>query len=85
MVEVLILYLVFCLTTSFTAYILLINPVLKRLQLEEPDSYVAESPNLAGMVFIILATLVAPILFIPAIVPSFGEAFKETLFETLKD
>lgn len=85
MAELLILYAVFCITTSLTTYIILAAPVLKRLSEEEPDNFIANQPVLAAFVFIVLATLVAPILFIPAIVPSFGETFKESLFESLKE
>jgi hypothetical protein len=84
MVDLLILYVIFCVATAVTAYVSLVRPVLERLIEEAPESEVAESPILSVLVFLILSILVAPTLFVPAIFPNYGENFKEALFETLK-
>ena len=85
MVEFLICYFVFAITTSIVCYINLVGPVLKRLKAERPLSDISQSPLLSIMVFILIGVIIAPIVFIPSIVPKHALVFQDALFETLAE
>lgn len=85
MVEALILYCIFALTTSLAGYITLVKPVINRLRHEQPLSDIAQSPTIASFVFIVVGFLVAPAMFLPTIIPSYAKTFQESLFETISE
>lgn len=79
------IYLIFCLTTSITAIINLMQPVLERLRKSQPTNNLVENKFLTYFVFLIMGILVAPFLILPAIIPHLTETFQDTLYESIKD
>jgi len=79
------LYLIFAITTALAAAITLMKPVLKRLAVTSPSNTLVEYKFITYSVFTILATLVAPLLFIPTIIPSLNLVFQDSFYESVKD
>lgn len=82
--EVLIIYLIFCLTTSIMASIFILRPALTMVGIVEPLNPVIEYTWLTYIVFFCLSMLTAPALFMSVIIPSFGDRFKNTLAKSLE-
>ena len=78
-------YLVFCLTTAVHAAWGLLTPVILKLKEEQPENPLVANKFLTYLVFICLATILAPVLLIPCIIPSFEVAFKNSLYSSVKD
>ena len=84
MESLLIIYSIFALTTAITAMIVIIAPVLVRLDKEDPGNVLLETLLITKSTFFVLSLLIAPLLLVPSIVPKYCEIFKENLFESLK-
>ena len=67
------------------AAIFLYNPVINKLQQNQPLNPVAENPVIGHFVFFCMSMLAAPLVFFATIVPSTAEKFKNTLETSLKD
>ena len=65
MLELLIGYLAFAVTTGMTACLLLFNPVMSSMS----DTVYSENKIVSYLVFFVLSTLFAPIAFICVIIP----------------
>lgn len=72
-------YMLFALTTGATACYELLAPVIAAIKRERP----MQSETLFYIVFFILCTLAAPLIFLSCIIPSFGDAAKIKLKEEL--
>lgn len=85
MVEALILYAIFALTTSLTGYVTLIRPALERLKHEQPLHDMAQAPIMSAAVFIIMGFLVAPIIIFPTLFPGAGKKFQNSFYNTITE
>jgi len=74
------LYCLFALTTGITSVYEILMPVLRT---RRNDGYALENVFVIYMVFFVLTTIVAPIMFLNCIVPSMGERFKKSLYHGL--
>ena len=79
------LYIIFAVTTALAAAITLMKPVLKRLAVTSPTNTLIEYRFITYLVFTILATVMAPFLFIPTIIPSLNLVFQDSFYESVKD
>ena len=73
-------YILFCLTTSITAAIELLSPVLAKQVTEKGR---VESKVTIYIVFMIITTIFAPAIFFSCIIPSMSERFKLYLYKGL--
>ena len=76
-------YAVFCLATAITAAITLLAPTLEKLLKNQPNNILVDYTPLTYMVFVVMAVLVAPVLFFPALAGS--DKFKDSLYNSVKD
>jgi fucose permease len=74
------LYCLFALTTSITAIYEILMPVL---QTRRNDGFELENVFVVYVVFFILTTFVAPVIFLSCIIPSMGDRFKKSLYHGL--
>ena len=79
------LYIIFAVTTALAAAITLMKPVLKRLAVTSPTNTLIEYRFITYLVFTILATVMAPFLLIPTIIPSLNLVFQDSFYESVKD
>lgn len=77
--EYLIMYGLFALTTAIAGTLELCGPLLKEFD-RGPGK---EHPYLLVFVFFIGAILIAPLLLIPTIIPSQGEAFRNKFHQIM--
>lgn len=85
MAELLIIYALLALTTAIASAFTILVPVLKELSREQPDNTLVENPLLTYLTYISIGIIVAPILFVPTILPTYNEIFKEHLLKSIKD
>lgn len=76
-------YLLFGVTTSLTALYEIFVPVLKELQVLQPESNIVEYKWLVYFTFFVLTLLLAPLMLPSCIIPSWGERFKAALVKVL--
>ncbi len=69
-------YLLFASTTAIVAVLELFNPVLSLLEKSAPEVNVVEYKHISKFVFLVFAFSVAPVIFLPCIIPSIGERFR---------
>lgn len=72
-------YALFALTTAIAAMYELVLPVFKEVTKEQPNTPLVEYKTITISTFFLLCVLVAPLVFIPSIVPSRGERFRSAL------
>lgn len=75
------LYVLFAMTTAIAALFELYLPVLKSVQLRNPDNTVIHNRKLTLFTLVILALVLAPLIFPSCIIPSMGQRFRDTLEE----
>ena len=73
-------YMLFALTTSLTALYELVYPVMRK---QEQENGPIENKGLYYFIFLTLNTLVAPMVFLMCIIPSWGERFRASLQNSL--
>jgi hypothetical protein len=74
MIELLYAYLAFALATGVISWLYLFKPCLKEAQLLGIQNEITLSPKLTGTVWVILNTLLAPVVFLIVLVPTFYQA-----------
>lgn len=85
MAELLIAYLIFSMTTSITAIILLMKPVITELKKDQPLNLLVQYPFLTYFTFLIMGILLAPLLILLLLIPNSNPIFQDTLYDSLKD
>lgn len=81
--EILMWYILFCVTTSLTAIYELFVPVMRILQKDHPDNPVIEYKYITYLVFFSIGMLTAPLLIISCILPEYSNRFREALLKSL--
>jgi hypothetical protein len=71
MIELLYGYLAFALATGIVSWLYLFRPCLKEAQLLGIKNEITDSPGLTSIVWILINTLIAPVVFLIVIVPTF--------------
>lgn len=82
--EFLIVYAIFCLTTALMGNLFLLRPVLGEVNKNQPLNPVIAYSYITHAVFFLVSMLMAPMMFLSVIVPSFGDRFRFTLTESLE-
>lgn len=82
--EYIITYFIFCLTTALMAVAFLLKPVLLNVKKNQPLNPVIQYTSISYIVFFSVSMILAPMMFLSVIVPSFGDRFRFTLGETLE-
>lgn len=77
------LYLLFALTTGFTSYYELFSPVWG--EIKKTNSIGALTTLVSGFIFISAATILAPIMILPCLVPGLGEAFRTSFKQAIEN
>ena len=72
-------YALFALTTAIAAMYELVFPVYKEVAKEQPDTPLVEYKTITLSTFFVLCFMIAPLVFIPSIVPSRGQRFRSAL------
>jgi hypothetical protein len=78
--EVFLLYVLFAVTTSLTSIYELVIPVIS---LRKTENLPTLQLYILYPVFVVLNTIIAPLVFLSCIVPSFGERFRVALYNGL--
>jgi hypothetical protein len=73
--EALIIYTVFAITTGICSWLFYYRPVLQEARELRVDNSFTRSPILSSFVYMIISTLIAPMVFIPLFNPMQGMAF----------
>lgn len=81
--EVILWYFLFASTTSFAALYEIVGPVLRELEVHNPEDNMIQNKYLSYFVFFGMGLLFAPLLLLPCLVPSVGESFRLTLLKAL--
>lgn len=76
-------YILFVLATTIASMYELFLPVLTSLKITHPDLKVLEYKGITLMTFACITLVTAPLMLLPCIVPSMGERFRKSLWETL--
>jgi len=76
-------YLIFCLATTIASMYELFIPVISSLSITHPELPVIQHKWITLTTFVCITTIVAPIMLLPCIVPSMGERFRKSLWDTL--
>lgn len=81
--EVLMWYVLFAITTSLTAMYELFVPVIKELEILQPENNVVEYKWICYTTFFLLTIVLAPLILPSCIIPSLSGRFKKTLLMAL--
>ena len=76
-------YILFALATTIAALYELFVPVVNSLSLTHPEIQVIQYKWITLSTFTCITLIVAPLLLLACIVPSMGERFRKSLWETL--
>jgi|LakMenEpi03Aug12_release.lakeMendotaPanAssembly.Ray.scaffolds.fasta_scaffold127660_3 hypothetical protein len=76
-------YILFALATTIAALYELFIPVINSLSLTHPEIQVIQHKWITLATFTCITLVVAPMMLLPCIVPSMGERFRKSLWETL--
>ena len=83
--SVLEFYILFCITTSITSILDIFWPVISLAKKDGVKNEVTESPVFSTIVFFLINTIIAPLLFFVIIVPSLNEQATRGLSKALRD
>lgn len=81
--EFLMYYAVFAVATALAALYEIFWPVVREVSANFPDTNIGSKPVLTCFSLTVFAVIVAPLVFLPCVVPKFGARFKHTLYEQL--
>lgn len=76
-------YLIFALATSLFALLDIFYPTMKQAQAEGVDNTLTQNPKLSYFVYLCITTIIAPLVFLPLLVPSLNERFREGIAKTV--
>lgn len=74
-----ILYILFALTTAFTSLYEILLPVIQRRK----ETFKVENELVVYITFFSLSFLIAPLIFLNCIIPSMGDRFRNSLYNGL--
>lgn len=74
-----ILYILFALTTAFTSLYEILLPVVRRRK----EEFKVENELVVYITFFSLSFLIAPLIFLSCIIPSMGDRFRNSLYNGL--
>jgi hypothetical protein len=78
-----IIYLVFALTTSICAWLFYYLPISREALQKGVKNTFTNSPLLSSIVYIVISTFIAPMLFLPLFSETHGKQFRQALREEI--
>jgi hypothetical protein len=78
-----ILYIVFALSTSICAWLFYYLPVTREAKSRGIENSFTSSPVLSSIVYIVISTVIAPMLFLPLFSEIHGKQFRQALREEI--
>lgn len=76
-------YLTFALATSLFALIDIFMPSMKQARNEGIDNVLTQNPKLSYFIYVCITTIIAPVVFLPLVIPSLNERFREGVCRTI--
>jgi hypothetical protein len=77
-------YVLFAVTTALAALIELFLPVVSELRIREPKLQVSEHWIVTLLSLVLFAVILAPIIVLPTLIPSYSDRFKQALMSGLE-
>ncbi|HEY9706379.1 MAG TPA: hypothetical protein V6C58_28340 [Allocoleopsis sp.] len=78
-------YLLFAVTTAAAAHYELVSPVFNMLEMINDKHNLIQYRFIASITFFLMNVVIAPIIFLPCVVPKMGVAFREGLLNAFKE
>lgn len=78
-------YILVCLTTAIAALYEIYFPVMRQLDIINPDNVVAQNKILGYTTMFLASILFTPVIFFAVIIPSWGENFRQSMLKSLVD
>lgn len=72
-------YIIFAFSTAITACYLWFSPLVAEARSKNIKNSFTNSPKLSIVVYILVTAIISPLLVLPILVPSIGEAFERGL------
>lgn len=72
-------YLIFVFSTAFFALIDVFMPVLKQARTSGVKNTLTQNPKLSCTVYFFVTAVMAPLVFLPMLVPSMNERFRQSI------
>lgn len=85
MIEFLQYYLVFAIATAITSCYFFFWPCLKQAREDEIDSTLANTPLTSCAVYTVVATIMAPVLFLILFIPGVAQNYTDGLNNIIRD
>ena len=85
MIEFIIVYISMALATSLVCWWYLFWPAVRDAQLDEIENDITRSPYLSSIVFVIINTILAPLVIFAIFVPSAFEGAKQGITKAIRE
>lgn len=76
-------YIIFALATSLFALIDIYYPILKQAMSDGVLNALTLNPKLSCFVYVCITTIIAPLVFLPILIPSLNERFRDGITKTV--
>lgn len=81
--ELIAYYIIFCLATSITCCLMFYWPVIVEARQLNIDNEFTRYPVLSTVIYLVITTIVAPLLFLPLVSETKAELFKKGLRKSI--
>jgi hypothetical protein len=78
-------YLIFALATSIMALIDVFLPTLNQARRDGISNVLTDNPKLSVFVYLVITTIIAPLILLPLLVPSMNTRFRNSLANTVRE
>lgn len=78
-------YLLICLTTAITAAYELYLPVMRQLEVLNPNNVLVQNKIITYITMFLATILFTPAILLIVIIPSWGESFRQSMVKSLVD
>ena len=79
------LYLLFCLVTALTTVITHLIPILRVLDERGIENHITDSKQVVMLTYFVLSFIIAPLIFVILVVPSYNHRFYNGFLEQLAE
>jgi len=76
-------YFIFALATSLFALVDIFYPTLNRAKSEGVDNTLTQNPKLSYFIYVCITTIIAPLVFLPLLIPALNDRFREGIEKTV--
>lgn len=78
-------YALVCLTTAIVALYELYFPVMRQLEILNPNNLMMQNKLISYSTMFLASILFTPVIFCAVIIPSWGESFRKSMLKSLMD